>query len=252
VSAILQTQELTKHYEALVAVNKVTLSVEEGAIHSIIGPNGAGKTTFFNLLCGLTPSTSGRVFFRGQEITRLPLHRVAGVGIGRSFQVTQVFPELPVIENLRLAAQSVRSRRLNPFRLPNGTDRNHSAAFRVLEAVGLTERASDKAAILSHGELRALDIGIALALEPALLLLDEPTSGMSPPEVHSITELITRLRETRGITILLVEHNMNLVMAISDLITVFHRGRVLAEDVPESIRTHEAVRAAYMGSEIGA
>jgi branched-chain amino acid transport system ATP-binding protein len=248
-SAILETRDVSKHYDAVVAVDGVSFSVERGTIHSIIGPNGAGKTTFFNLLTGLSAATSGTVIFDGKEITHLPFHRVARLGIGRSFQRTQVFPELSVLENVRLASQSVHSRRLNPFVLPRKGDAAHRRAMAVLESVGLDGKAREKATLLSHGDLRALDVGIALALEPVLLLLDEPTAGMSPSEVHATTALIARLRDELNVTILIVEHNMNVVMSISDMITVFHQGRVLAEDVPASIKSHEGVRAAYIGSQ---
>jgi branched-chain amino acid transport system ATP-binding protein len=246
----LETRNVSKHYGAVVAVDNVTFRVRQGRIHSIIGPNGAGKTTFFNLLTGLAPATSGSVTFRGRDITKLPFHRMAGIGIGRAFQRTQVFPELSVLENVRLACQSVGRHRLNPFVLPRRGSAAVVAARDVLGSVALHDKADEKAAVLSHGDLRALDVAIALALKPSMLLLDEPTAGMSPPEVHATTGLITRLRDELEITILLVEHNMNLVMSISDVITVFHRGQILAEDTPERIKSHEGVRAAYIGSQI--
>lgn len=249
---ILEAFNITKRYGALAAVDEVSLSVREGTIHSVIGPNGAGKTTFFNVLSRVSPTTSGKIVFRGSDITNVPLHQVASLGIGRSFQQTQVFPELTTFENVRLAAQSQGSRRLHPFRFPRSGDENDQVAHEILDTVGISERATINAGLLSHGEQRALDVAMALASKPALLLLDEPTAGMSASEVSTMTSLITRLRHEYGITILLVEHNINLVMSISDLITVFHRGSVLAEDAPDAIRVNPAVRTAYLGGSVDA
>lgn len=251
-TTILEARNITKKYGAMAAVDKVSLSVREGTIHSVIGPNGAGKTTFFNVLSRVTPTASGTIVFRGADITHVPLHRVASLGIGRSFQRTQVFPELTTFENVRLAAQSRGSRRLHPFRFPRSGDENNQVTRQVLDTVGLTARAKTNAAVLSHGEQRALDVAMALASKPALLLLDEPTAGMSASEVSTMTHLITRLRNEYGVTILLVEHNINLVMSISEVITVFHRGKVLAEDAPEAIRANPAVRTAYLGGAVDA
>lgn len=246
--AILETEELTKRFGGLVAVDHVSLTVGEGAIHSLIGPNGAGKTTLFNLLCGLMESDVGKVTYKGQEITGLPFHKITRQGIGRSFQRTQIFPDLTTFENVRVAAQTAQQDRLSPFRAPRTSDLSFERAHRALDVVGLTGRADEKADVLSHGEQRALDVGIALATGPSLLLLDEPTSGMSVGEVATMTDLVNRLRTDLGVTILLVEHNVNLVMTLSDVITVLHQGRVLAEGSPEEIRGNQAVTEAYLGT----
>ena len=245
---ILKTEELTKRFGGLLAVDEVNLTVEEGTIHSIIGPNGAGKTTFFNLLCGLIEPDSGSVTYRGTDITGMPFHRVARHGIGRSFQRTQIFADLTTLENVRVAAQTIQKDRLNPFRVPKATDQSYENSYRVLDFVGLSDRADEKSDVLSHGEQRALDVGIALATAPSLLLLDEPTSGMSASEVDGMTGLVNRLRTELGITILLIEHNVNLVMNISDLITVLHVGQVIAQGPPEEIRMSKEVSEAYLGT----
>ena len=247
--AILHTQALSKHFGGLVAVDRVDLSVEEGSIHALIGPNGAGKTTLFNLLCGLMHSDAGSVRYRGEDVTGLSFHEVARKGIGRSFQRTQIFPNLSTFENVRIGAQSKQPDRLNPFRAPRSTDPSFEGARRALDVVGLAARADVPADVLSHGEQRALDVGIAIATEPSLLLLDEPTSGMSAGEVTTMTDLVNRLRTELGVTILLVEHNVNLVMTISDVITVLHQGSVLTEGPPEAIRGNAQVAEAYLGTQ---
>lgn len=246
--AILETEELTKRFGGLVAVDQVSLTVEDGSIHSLIGPNGAGKTTLFNLLCGLMKSDAGKVKYKGSDVTGLPFHQIIRQGIGRSFQRTQIFPGLTTFENVRVAAQTAQRDRLSPFRTPKASDPSFKAAHRVLDVVGLASRAEEKADVLSHGEQRALDVAIALATGPSLLLLDEPTSGMSAVEVATMTNLVNTLRTDLGITILLVEHNVNLVMNISDVITVLHLGRVLAHGSPEAIRGSNEVAEAYLGT----
>ena len=247
--AILEARALTKRFGGLVAVDDVDLLVRRNTVHSLIGPNGAGKTTLFNLLCGLMASDGGTVTFEGRDIGVLPFHKITLEGIGRSFQRTQVFPDLTTFENVRVAAQTRQPRRLSPFRVPRGSDAGSETALRALEIVGLANRATERADILSHGEQRALDVAIALATQPRLLLLDEPTSGLSVGEVATMTDLVNRLRSELGMTVLLVEHNVNLVMNISDVITVLHQGRVLAEGSPEAIRSSRAVAEAYLGTD---
>ena len=247
--AILVARALTKRFGGLVAVDGVDLRVEPNTVHSLIGPNGAGKTTLFNLLCGLMASDGGSVTFEGREIGVLPFHKITLEGIGRSFQRTQVFPDLTTFENVRVAAQTRQPRRLSPFRVPRASDAGSESALRALEIVRLSHRAAVKADILSHGEQRALDVAIALATGPRLLLLDEPTSGLSVGEVAAMTELVNRLRSELGVTVLLVEHNVNLVMNISDMITVLHQGRVLAQGSPDEIRGSRAVAEAYLGTD---
>ncbi|HEU5320177.1 MAG TPA: ABC transporter ATP-binding protein [Methylomirabilota bacterium] len=242
---LLETIEVTRAYGSLLAVNRASVVVREGELRSIIGPNGAGKTTLFRLVAGEVAPTSGRILFRGRDITGLPQHEVCRLGITKSYQITNVFPHLTVLENVRVAAQG--PARAYEFwsradRLPDVGAR----ALALLDTVGLRDRARELAAHLSHGERRHLEIGIALASEPALLLLDEPTAGMSPEETDETMRLIRALAAAR--TIVLVEHKMKLVMNVSDRITVLHQGQVLAEGTPEEIRANALVQQTYLGA----
>jgi len=248
---ILETQRLRKEFGALVAVANVSVKVQPNTIHSIIGPNGAGKTTFFNLLSGNLPPTSGRVFFKGRDITKLPLHRTAHQGIGRSFQITNIFPNLTVLENVRLACQALGRGNFRLFeshkRFTDYTDR----AWDVLKQVGLEANALSLARTLPHGGQRKLELGIILAADPEVLLLDEPTAGMAAEQVPELMALIREVFESGNKTIMLVEHNMNVVMSVSDRITVMHQGQVLAEGTPAEIASNEVVQSAYLGGLYG-
>ncbi|HYQ80692.1 MAG TPA: ABC transporter ATP-binding protein, partial [Anaeromyxobacteraceae bacterium] len=217
-SEILRAEHLSRFFGGLAAVTDVSLSVRQGSIHSIIGPNGAGKTTLFNLLSGVLPPSRGRIFFQGQDLTGLPSHRVARQGVARSFQITSVFPALTVAENLRIAAR----RHAAPAEA-------EARVARVLADVELSGKGDLPAGALSHGDQRHLDIGIALATGPRLLLLDEPTAGMPPHETHGTVALVRRLRDQHGLTIVLIEHKMDIVMSISDRITVMRFGEKIAE-----------------------
>jgi len=242
---ILETKDLCKNFGALRAVNIVNLQVAEGRVHSIIGPNGAGKTTLFNLLTGFLPTTHGKVFFNGAEITNLPPHRISKMGIARSFQITSIFPDLTVHENIRIAIQSRTKsnyRFLTHFRNIEGVGERLG---RVLEEVGLAQKADTVTKNLSYGERRAVDIGIALATDPNLLLLDEPTSGMSEEESSRIIGLIKEI--SARLTVVLIEHNIDVVLSISDLVTVMHQGEVIAEGRPEEIQKNQRVQEAYLG-----
>jgi branched-chain amino acid transport system ATP-binding protein len=241
---LLETDNLTRAYGSLLAVDRASVAVREGELRSIIGPNGAGKTTFFRLVSGEVTPTSGRIRFRGRDITGLPQHDVARLGIGKSYQITNVFPHLTVLENVRVAAQGY-TRSFNFWSRAVDLHDVRARAEGILATVGLVPKAGHLAAHLSHGERRHLEIGIALASEPALLLLDEPTAGMSPEETDETMRLIRRLASGR--TIVLVEHKMKLVMNISDVITVLHQGRVLAEGTPEEIRASTLVQQTYLG-----
>lgn len=246
-SILLQTEQLCKEFGALVAVDHVSLQVQAKTIHSIIGPNGAGKTTFFNLLCGNLSPTSGKVIFKGQDITHLPIHRVAHLGIGRSFQITNLFPNLTVLENVRLACQSLGG---DNFRMFSPFKRFHSYEERALEAitqVGLQERTYAPARTLPHGDQRKLELAMILAQNPELLLLDEPTAGMAAEQVPEMIGLIRQIKQSGQKTVLLVEHNMNLVMSISDTITVMHQGLILAQGSPAEIAANKEVQVAYLG-----
>ena len=245
---ILETHNLRREFGALVAVGGVSIQVKQGTMHSIIGPNGAGKTTFFNLLSGNIKPTSGQVFFKGQDITNLPLHRTAHLGIGRSFQITNIFPSLTVLENIRLASQALGTSNFRLFRSHRHFKTHIERAWMVIEQVGLAERANDAASTLPHGAQRKLELGMILAPDPELLLLDEPTAGMATEEVPELIDLIHSVKESGHKTVMLVEHNMNVVMNASDAITVMHHGQVLAEGSPAEIASNETVQTAYLGN----
>jgi branched-chain amino acid transport system ATP-binding protein len=230
-----------------VAVDHVSLEVTRGALKSIIGPNGAGKTTFFNLLSGQYRPSEGRIAFEGRDITTWSAAARTRLGIGRSFQLTNVFPTLSVLENVRLAVQARRGLGLVAWRdyrsFPDLEDR----AYALLADVLLENKWAAPAGTLAHGEKRKLEIGILLALEPALLLLDEPTAGMSLEEVPTIVALIDRIRARRTEAILLVEHKIDMVMTLSDTIAVLRDGRLIADDTPSAIARNPEVQAAYFG-----
>lgn len=244
---ILETRQLRKEFGALVAVDDVSIQVRSNTLHSIIGPNGAGKTTFFNLLSGNIEPTAGNVLFKGRDITRLPLHRTAHLGIGRSFQVSNIFPNLTVLENVRLACQALGKDNFNLWRSHRHFRQYEERAWAVLQRVGLTERALTPARTLPHGAQRKLELGIILAQDPQVLLLDEPTAGMAAEQVPELIELIQEIQESGQKTVMLVEHNMNVVMSVSDRITVMHQGAVLAEGSPAEIAANEVVQSAYLG-----
>jgi branched-chain amino acid transport system ATP-binding protein len=244
---IVETSRLRKEFGALVAVANVSIKVRPNTIHSIIGPNGAGKTTFFNLLSGNLEPTAGRVFFKGRDITRLPLHRTAHLGIGRSFQITNIFPNLTVLENIRLACQALGTGNFQMLRSHRAFKEYEQRAWDVIRQVGLENDALRLARTLPHGGQRKLELGIILAADPELLLLDEPTAGMAAEQVPELMELIRSVHESGNKTIMLVEHNMNVVMSISDYITVMHQGQVLAEGTPDEIAANEVVQTAYLG-----
>lgn len=250
-SIILETQHLRREFGALVAVADVSIQVEAGRLHSIIGPNGAGKTTFFNLLSGNITPTRGTVLFRGQDITRLPLHKTAHLGIGRSFQITNIFPNLTVHENIRLAAQALGRDNFKFFRSAHRFGAYHGRAWEVIEQVDLTHEAWQLARTLPHGAQRKLELGMILAPDPELLLLDEPTAGMASEQVPALMALIQQIQAAGSKTVMLVEHNMNVVMSVSDKITVMHQGAVLAEGTPQEIAANTAVQTAYLGELYG-
>jgi branched-chain amino acid transport system ATP-binding protein len=243
--ALLRTERLTRAFGSLMAVDRVDVSIRRGELRSIIGPNGAGKTTFFRLISGEMAPTSGRIFFDDREITGLPQHAVARLGVAKSYQITNVFPHLTVHENVRVAVQG-HARAFNFWSRADRLTDVSARATRLLETVGLAGKHDRLAAHLSHGEKRHLEIGIALAAEPALLLLDEPTAGMSPEETDETMRLIREL--AAGRTVILVEHKMKVVMKISDRITVLHQGQVLAEGSPEEIRANDRVQQTYLGA----
>ena len=228
-------------------MDHVTLDVAPSTLKSIIGPNGAGKTTFFNLLSGQYRPSEGRVAFKGRDVTALGAAARTRLGIGRSFQLTNIFPTLSVLENVRLAAQAQRGLGFNAWRDYRRFPELEDRAYELLEAVLLEAKWAQPAGELAHGEKRKLEVGILLALEPEVLLLDEPTAGMSLEEVPAIIALIERIKARRDKTILLVEHKIDMVMALSDSIAVLKDGRLIADGAPEAVSADPQVQAAYFG-----
>ncbi len=242
----LRTEKISKHFEALKAVDQVDFILKEGQLKSIIGPNGAGKTTLFNLIAGVYPPTSGRAFFRDREITHLSLHEISQLGITKTYQITHIFPSLTVFENVRIAAQS-RQTSFNFWKSTHSLQEVNRKALEILEQVELIGKRDWLASTLSHGERRYLEIGIALATNPQVLLLDEPTAGMSCAETNLCAELILKLNKALHLSIVLVEHDMSVVMGISDEVLVLNEGRILAEGTPKEVSDNEEVQRVYLG-----
>jgi branched-chain amino acid transport system ATP-binding protein len=245
---LLSVENVSCCFGSLVAVDNVSMQVEPGELRAIIGPNGAGKTTFFNLISGMFPPTGGRILFEGNDVTKLwPAQRVA-LGMARTFQITEIFPELTVRENLRIPVEVAAGLRLSPF-MPSGMDAGIRARIDELLAMGaLTAMADRLVGELSHGDQRSTEIMMALALKPRLLLLDEPTAGMGDQETYAITQLIRGLHKDKNLTIALIEHDMRVVFHLADRITVLDQGRPLAEGTPKEIAANKAVQAAYLGT----
>lgn len=250
-TTLLETRNLKKSFGGLTAVAGVSLHIARGSLHTIIGPNGAGKTTFFNLLCGNIKPTSGQVLLNGNDITGMPVHQAIRHGIGRSFQITNLFPNLTAFENVRLAAQALSPRRFRIWgraaAMPEPVHRAHEA----LELVGMHEHGDIVASALSHGDKRRLELAMLIAPDPELLMLDEPTAGMASEQVPQLIDVIGRIRARGDKTILLVEHRMDVVMSVSDRITVMHQGAVLAEGEPRAIAANREVQQAYLGELYG-
>ena len=246
-NVLLETQSLSRHFGGLKAVDNVDLKVAEGHFHSIIGPNGAGKTTLFNLLSSALKPTSGKVFLRGEEITNLPPHRMAHLGIGRSYQITNIFPTLTVYENVRLAAQALGKDNFRVFSPIDQLETYSEKATAAIETVSMSHVSFMPALALNHGEKRKLELAILLAQDPQILLLDEPTAGLASEAVPEFMAMIDSVRREGNKTVVLVEHNMNVVMSLSDRISVMHQGRLLAEGTPEEISADPEVQRAYLG-----
>jgi branched-chain amino acid transport system ATP-binding protein len=244
---LLDAHDVRVRFGDFQALSGISLEVHPNTIHAIIGPNGAGKTTLFNVLTGMRRPTSGRILFDRHVVTRAPSHRRVGYGMARSFQVTNLFPALTVAENLRLAVQARHTREGWVFwRSPARRHDIADEAMALLEQIGIADRAASRAGDLSHGAQRSLEIGMALAGRPKMIFLDEPLAGMGIDDVHRTKDLIVSLRPRMAV--LLIEHNMGVVLGISDRVTVMAQGCKIAEDVPERVRTDPAVRTAYLGS----
>jgi branched-chain amino acid transport system ATP-binding protein len=243
---ILETEGLTKEFAGFTAVNGVTLQVKRGTIHALIGPNGAGKTTCFNLLTKFLIPTRGSIKFKGQDITSLQPADVARLGLVRSFQISAVFPHMSVLENVRIALQRARGGSFDFWRSASLLNDFNQRALELIEDVGLASFSNWLAVELPYGRKRALEIATTLALDPEMLLLDEPTAGMGHEDIDRIAQLIKRVSADR--TVLMVEHNLSVVSDLSDTITVLTRGRVLAEGDYQTVSTNPEVREAYMGT----
>jgi len=244
---MLQVENVSKQFGSLVAVQNVSLRVQPGELRAIIGPNGAGKTTFFNMISGFFPPTSGKILFDGHDVTAVPAHARVGLGMARTFQITEIFPELTVHENVLSAAEVAGGQRLRMWAAKADAGRAEQVVSEMLALVGLGTKADRLVGELAHGDQRATEIAMALALRPRLLLLDEPTAGMGDQETYEITSLIRRLHRDSKYTIVLIEHDMRVVFHLADRITVLDQGRLLAEGTPGEISANEAVQAAYLG-----
>ena len=243
---ILETRDLTREFKGFVAVNQVNLQVQRGHIHALIGPNGAGKTTCFNLLTKFLVPSSGQILFNGRDITMLRPAQIARMGIIRSFQISAVFPHLTVLENVRIGLQRNLGTSFHFWKSEATLSQLNDRAMQLLDEVGLHEFADSVTVDLPYGRKRALEIATTLAMEPELMLLDEPTQGMGHEDVKRVTDLIKKV--SKGRTILMVEHNMNVVAGISDRISVLQRGAILAEGDYQTVSQNPQVLEAYMGS----
>ena len=245
--SLLQVKGVSKHFGNLVAVNNISMTVEPGELRAIIGPNGAGKTTFFNLITGFFRPSAGRIIFDGRDITDLLPARRVWAGMARTFQVTEIFPELTVRENLRIAVEAAAGLRLRAWLSQVDDQKIRARISELIGMGGLSAKADRQVGELSHGDQRANEIMMALALKPRLLLLDEPTAGMGDQETYEITHLIRRLHKDSKLTIVLIEHDMRVVFHLADRIMVLDQGKFLAEGTPQEIAANEAVQTAYLG-----
>tara|TARA_R110002096_G_scaffold320608_1_gene514614 strand:+ start:1101 stop:1853 length:753 start_codon:yes stop_codon:yes gene_type:complete len=248
--AILETHELMKDFGGFIATNHVSFSLEEGERHAIIGPNGAGKTTFFNLITGHLKPSSGKVMFEGRDITGMPPHKVVRLGLARSFQRINIYPRMTVFENVQVALIARDHKHFKLFTL--GESQNRGETADLLDLVGLDTEAMEIAGELSYGKQKQLELAIALAENPRVLLLDEPTAGMSPQETTEAIGLVDRITKERGLTLLFTEHDMGVVFGISDRISVLHHGEIIASGLPDDVRNDPEVRRVYLGESLDA
>jgi len=246
--SLLRIEEVCKNFGSLRAVRDVSMTVQTGELRAIIGPNGAGKTTFFNLISGFLTPTSGSIEFDGQDITPLMPSRRVSLGVARTFQITEVFPELTVHENLRIPVEVAFGHRLRPWLSRQGDRKVRDRVDELMEMGGLTSKADRLVGELAHGEQRTIEIMMAIGLGPRLLLLDEPAAGMGDQETYDIARLIRSLHHDHKLTIVLIEHDMRVVFNLADRIMVLAQGTMLAEGTPREIAANDAVQAAYLGT----
>jgi branched-chain amino acid transport system ATP-binding protein len=247
--SLLKVENVTKRFGNLVAVSNVSLTVEPGELRAVIGPNGAGKTTFFNLISGFANPTSGKIVFDGEDVTKLSPDKRVWRGMARTFQITEVFPELTIYENLQIAVEIASGYRLRMRLKPDEKAAVHARTGELLEMSGLAGKSDWLVGELSHGDQRSTEIMMALALNPRLLLLDEPTAGMGDQETYDITQLIRKLHQEQKLAMVLIEHDMRVVLHLAQRIMVLAEGEMLAEGTPAEITANEAVQAAYLGKE---
>ena len=245
--ALIECHEVTRRFGGLIAVDNVDMTVEAGETRAIIGPNGAGKTTLFNLLTGVLTASEGQVIFEGRNITSLPVHDIIQRGISRTFQLTHLFPELSVLENVRIAAQARNNRRWYFLGGSQIINDSKATALEAIKKLGLGDRATIQAGMLSHGDQRLLEIAMALSQNPKLLLLDEPTQGLSIEETERAINILKDLLNSSNLTVILVEHDMEVVFRLAEKITVLHRGRVIADGSPDTVKADDSVQEAYLG-----
>ncbi len=244
---LLRLERVTRDFGALRAVNELSFEMSPGELRAVIGQNGAGKTTFFNLISGFLPATAGQLWFDGENITNLTVVGRVARGIVRTFQITEVFPDLTVFESVRVAVEIASGVNRRPWPLRRARQALDRRVADLMEAVDITSKANRVVSELAHGDQRAVEVALALSMKPRLLLLDEPTAGMSDAETDHMVGLVRRLHKERGLSILFIEHDMNIVFEIAERITVLDQGRKIAEGVPEEISANEQVRAAYLG-----
>jgi branched-chain amino acid transport system ATP-binding protein len=246
----LEIRNLTKEFGKLSAVNNVSFEVQKGSVVAIIGPNGAGKSTLFNLVTGYFAVSSGKIFFKDEEITDLPPYKILQKGISRSFQVSNIFPDLTAFENVRIGVLSHRRKSMKLFSLVEEMDEINEETSKLLKALGLSNENDTVASTLSHGDQKKLEIGIALTNEPALLLLDEPTAGMAPEETVNTVNLIKDISNKQNTTIVFTEHDLNVVFSIAERIIVLQQGSIIADGTGEEIKGNKKVKEAYLGEEV--
>jgi len=244
---VLEIRGLRKNFGKLAAIDGVDLDFHEGQFTSIIGPNGAGKTTLFNVVTGRFSPSSGTVHFNGKDITGLTPYQISRLKLNRIFQITNLFPELTVYENIKVSVLAKRKETSKIFTLSKNRGQADEETERILEIIGLTDKKDSLCGSLSHGDQRLVEVGVALSLDPILLLLDEPTGGMGPEETDRMVQFIRTLSEKQKVTILLVEHDMSVVFSVSERIVVMHQGAIIADGNPDEIRKNKKVREAYLG-----